>query len=178
MADSLRDQLLKAGLITEQQAEKAEQSAQRKTKRPAPRRSKKKKPDRSRQRGGEVSLQRAYAERNRLESKEREAEAQRKAEDLKRRQEANRKLKALVAEKSLNDDGADERRNYMYGNKIRHIYVTAEQQKQLNSGEIGIVVIAGRGHVVNAEAFAEVQTIKPEAAAFLADTSVSESESK
>lgn len=174
MADSLKDQLLKVGLITEEQArkstEKRRPSSQQRKHKPKPRSGAKA----SRGGGaaantsGEVSLSQAYAIRKKVEKQQAMEEAKRKAEDLKRRQEANRKLKQLMADASLNDKEASERRNYMYGGKIRHVYVTEQQQAAISDGQLGIVVYMGRAHIVSEETYLKVKAAKPEAAAFLA----------
>ncbi|GJM09500.1 MAG: hypothetical protein DHS20C11_17760 [Lysobacteraceae bacterium] len=174
MAESLKDQLLKVGLITEEQAEKAAQKKHRGGGRNShAQRKRRAKPTRARNNenktsDGDVSLSKAYALRSKVERQQAADEARKKAEDLKRRQEANRKMKKLIADASLNDKEATERRNYMYGSKIRHVYVTEAQQEGLVSGELGIIVYAGRAHIVNKQHYAEVEKIKPESAVFLA----------
>lgn len=170
MSGSIADQLLKAGLVSEERVKAAQDQKKNKSKRRAagkkgkqgaPARSPRKKMSQS-----EMDLAKAYA----IRAKEEQRQKQREAEDLKRRQEANAKLKKLIATASLNDKDAETARNYMHKDKVRRIYVTDKQNEALNNGEMGIVLFQGRAHIVTAEHYQQFAEIKPETAIFHSDS--------
>ena len=66
---------------------------------------------------------------------------QAKQEEARLRREARAKLAELVKDKALNVADADIARHFPYGGKIKRIYVTAEQLKALNAGELGVLQI-------------------------------------
>lgn len=180
MSDSLRDQLLKAGFAP---IAKPVRSAPRNN---APRnnaarndvprnnaaRSKpsgnKPKPSRGERKNtppGEIDLARAWSLRERTEREERERE-QREAEARSReKKERRQKLASLLTGKVLNDATADIARHFPHGKKISRIWVTAEQLKALNGGELAVVQQQGRFVLVTRETATAAAVIDPEALA-------------
>jgi uncharacterized protein YaiL (DUF2058 family) len=164
MSDSLRDQLLKSGLVKKPRIEAKPSSPPRAgvaTKphpvRPAPKRT------------DEVDLARAYALRARQENTERERE-QRETERIAReKKERKQKLVALLAGKALNIADAEVARHFPHGNKIRRIYCTPDQLVQLNRGEFAVVQLAGRYLLVEREIALQAQAIQAEALVLLCD---------
>ena len=176
MTDSLRDQLLGLGF-----------KASKPERKPAPRRRKdggpprgdgarkgpgkggprqERKPGRSRE---EIDLAKAYAIRAQREKQERiEAEKQ-KQEEARKRREARAKLMAMLEGKALNVDEADIARHFEYGGKIKRIYVTADQLKALNAGELGVLQQGGRYLLVTAQVLAEAEAIFAPAVALRVD---------
>ena len=160
MSDSLRDQLLKAGLGKKAKPESkpAAKNSPRlahaaKTKPAAP----------------DVDLARAYARRAQAERAE-SAQAQREAERIAReKKERKQKLAALLAGKALNDGDADTPRHFPHGNKIRRIYCTREQLAALNRGELAVAQLAGRYLLVAREIALQAQAIQAEALVLLCD---------
>lgn len=156
MSESLRDQLLKAGF------------------RPAPRdpayQRAPQHPERNRPRPpAEPDLARAFALRARAERAERDAverEARAKAEA---KRERKRRLQELLAGKALNAADAERPRNFEFAGKIRRVYVTPAQLQQLNAGELGVVMHAGRAVVVAREIALAAQAFAPELVALLVD---------
>ena len=162
MSDSLRDQLLKAGLgkkpKTETRAPAPKQAArpQRPAFKPVAKES-------------EVDLARAYAQRAQAERAERER-VQREAERTAReRKERKQKLATLLASKALNSDDADVPRHFPHGNKIRRIYCTKQQLEKLNRGDLAIVQLAGRYLLVERDIALQAQQIQAEALVLLCD---------
>lgn len=156
MSESLRDQLLKAGLgkktVEKPKASKAQV-------RPQP----------PKRKEAEIDLAHAYAQRANVERTERE-KAQREAERIAReKKERKQKLAALLTGKSLNAADADVPRHFPHGNKIRRIYCTAEQLGRLNSGELAVAQLAGRYLLVAREVALEAQAIEPDALVLLCD---------
>ncbi|MBJ7515012.1 MAG: DUF2058 family protein [Stenotrophomonas sp.] len=117
----------------------------------------------------EMDLAKAYAIRAQREKEERiEAERQ-KQEDARVRREAKAKLEVLLKDASLNVEEAEIARHFPYGGKIKRIYVTADQLKALNAGELGVVQVAGRYMLVTAEMLAQAEAIFAQAVALKVD---------
>lgn len=168
MADSLRDQLLKAGFASKP-VQKDRHGARKKKRGHASRE----------ERGGSASgsagpesdLARAYALRAKAEAAERrkqKAEAERQARE---RRERKRKIHSLLDGAVLNKPDAPLARHFEYGGKIRRVYVDAEQLAQINAGTLAIVQWAGRYLIVSEAVAGQVQAIAPEALALRHDPS-------
>lgn len=92
----------------------------------------------------ELSLEAAYRARQQLERTEEQQTKQRQQREQEARRQRNLKLDEIVKDQIRNHPDADIRRYFEYGDRIRHLYVTAEQLQQLADGELGIVVLRGR----------------------------------
>lgn len=168
MADSLRDQLLKSGLVQKFKSEPKPVPLPRvQQARPAP---KPQRPPAARTPSqAEVDLASAYALRAQQEKQERER-VQREAERLAReKKERKQKLAAVLDGKSLNLADADVPRHFPHGNKIRRIYCTQEQLGQLNRGDLAVVQLAGRYLLVARDVALQAQAIQPESMVLLCD---------
>ncbi len=177
MANSLRDQLLKAGLVTEEQVEKAGQKKPRRNKPQKPRVQTKpnKTIKRSKvERSGEISLAHAYSQRSIHTKNEEDAEKKRQREIIQRRREIKAKLRQIIKGSQLNDPKAELVRNFTHGNKIKRIYVTPEQQKQLGSSELGIVMMSGRYYLLALENIEKVREVSADAVIFVSNQEVKE----
>ena len=156
MSESLRDQLLKSGLA---RALKAEPRA-----RPA----KPQRPVAKRERA-EIDLARAYAIRDSTERAERQR-LQREAEQRAReKKERKQRLASLLNGKAQNAADADIPRHFPHANKIRRVYVSAEQLPRLNGGELGVVQLAGRYLLVASEVAKAAREIDADALVLLCD---------
>jgi uncharacterized protein YaiL (DUF2058 family) len=166
MSESLRDQLLKAGLGKKPAKEPAKPVVPKPV---APRPQHKPLQTMKPKAVPEVDLARAYAQRAQVERTERE-QAQREAERVAReKKERKQKLTTLLAGKALNSDAADVPRHFPHGNKIRRVYCTKEQLERLNRGELAIVQLAGRYLLVAHDIALQAQAIQPEALVLLCD---------
>ncbi len=117
----------------------------------------------------EIALARAYALREREQRAEQEA-ARRAAEKANAaRRERKRRLRELTQDQILNAPDADIARHFPHADKIKRIYVTAEQLPKLNAGELGVVQIEGRFQMVPRALALAVQEIAPEALVLLPD---------
>ena len=126
-------------------------------------------PGKGARRREDIDLAKAYAIRAQREKDERiEAERQ-KQEQARQRREARAKLATLLQGKALNVDAADVARHFEYGGKIKRVYVTGEQLKDLNAGLLGVVQHNGRYLLVAAEVLAEVEAIFAPAIALRVD---------
>lgn len=117
----------------------------------------------------EIDLAKAYAIRAQKEKDERiEAERQRQ-EEARLRREAKAKLAELLKDKALNDPQAEIARHFDYGGKIKRVYVTADQLKALNAGELGVVQLNGHYLLVTAALLAEAEAVFAPAVALKVD---------
>ena len=173
MADSLRDQLLKSGIV------KAVQSSRVRDEKRAPSREKftrdnnKSRPAASARPTspphGEMDLAKAYAVRARAEAEERKRAEQAVAEQARIRRERKAKIQKLLDGAALNIEDGEHVRHFEYGGKIRRLHVDAEQLRALNAGELGVVQQSGR-YLLVARAIAEqVRDIDAHQLALLVD---------
>ena len=183
MSDSLRDQLLKSGLVQKLKSEaRPAQKAAPSSPRPSPKHGSMASPKpqqaaRPQQSGkprppagvDEADLARAYALRARQEREERERQ-QREAERAAReKKERKQKLATLLDGKALNSTEADLPRHFPHGNKIRRVYCTADQLARLNHGELAIVQLSGRYLLVEQAVALQAKAIQEEALVLLCD---------
>lgn len=117
----------------------------------------------------DIDLAKAYAIRAQKEKDERiEAERQKQALAQQRR-EARARLGVLVEGKALNAADADIARHFEYGGKIKRIYVTQEQLRELNAGELGVLQHNGRYLLVSAALLAQAEAVFAPAVALKVD---------
>lgn len=107
----------------------------------------------------DIDLAKAYAIRAQREKDERIEAERLKQEEARLRREAKAKLEELLKDKGLNHADADIARHFPYGGKIKCIYVTADQLKALNAGELGVLQLNGRYLLVTAELLAEAESV-------------------
>ncbi|MGH8052464.1 MAG: DUF2058 domain-containing protein [Stenotrophomonas sp.] len=107
----------------------------------------------------DIDLAKAYAIRAQREKDERLEAERLKQEEARLRREARAKVDELVKDKALNDANAEIARHFEYGGKIKRIYVTAEQLKGLNAGELGVLQQNGRYLLVTAALLAEAEAL-------------------
>jgi len=117
----------------------------------------------------EMDLGKAYAIRAQKEKEERIEAERLKQEEARLRREAKAKLAELVKDQGLNDKDADIARHFPYGGKIKRIYVTAAQLKQLNAGELGVLQMDGRYLLVTATMLDEAEKVFAPAVALRVD---------
>ncbi|KWS02778.1 Nucleoprotein/polynucleotide-associated enzyme [Lysobacter capsici AZ78] len=117
----------------------------------------------------DIDLAKAYAIRAQREKDERIAAEQAKQEEARLRREARAKLTELVKGQGLNQADAEIARHFPYGGKIKRVYVNAEQLKQLNAGELGVLQLEGRYVLVTAALLAQAEEIFPQAVALKVD---------
>ena len=181
MADSLRDQLLKSGLVQKLRTDaRAATPAEPKGRPPAQAKAKPagQKPAGHRPSGSkgaeprsrdEMDLARAYALRDRAEREQRDQEKRAAEQRAKEKAERKRKLAALLDGQGLNDKDADVARNFPHGDKIKRVYCTPIQLDAINAGELGIVQHLGRYLIVPRALAESVREASPEALVLLCD---------
>ena len=119
---SLRDQLLKAGLVSSEQAKKAENDAKKK----------RHQGKKDRRQGAEQAAKKAERERQQkaeLEAKrERDRTLNREREAVKRRRENAARIRQLIKEHRANDPQAEIPYNFKAGKVVRRVRVTEPQR--------------------------------------------------
>ncbi|MHB8911585.1 MAG: DUF2058 domain-containing protein [Lysobacter sp.] len=117
----------------------------------------------------DIDLAKAYAIRAQREKDERLKAEQARQEEARLRREARATLTELVKDQGLNAADAEIARHFPYGGKIKRIYVTPAQLRQLNAGELGVLQMDGRYLLVSAELLARAEAIFPPAVALKVD---------
>ena len=138
MSSTLREQLLKAGLVTEKQVRAVEQPHQK----PKPQ-ARKHPPPASEQRRAAEQAQAAKAARDAQLNKQRQQAADAKARAL--------EIKALIEQNKLPKKlESEDRFNFVAGKKLRFILVDAAMREGLNNGSLFIFRYDGKSEVVPA----------------------------
>ncbi len=140
--DDLRSQLLKAGLVSEEQVRKAEKGKfkDRRTGRSTKEISRSQRE--AEQRRAELEeAKHSDRERQRRKHEERERKVRAKAERERRLEVAAEEARAIIKSSAIAlDQEAPVRYNFApSGRAVKSIQVTPEQQRQLGAGELGIV---------------------------------------
>ncbi len=139
MSSTLREQLLKAGLVTEKQVKASEQKQQQRP----PSRHKPPPPPTAQQLAAEKQRAAKAARDAQLNKQRQEAAAAKaKAIEIKQLMEQHKLPKVLESE---------DRFNFIAGKKLRFILVNAEMREGLNKGSLFIIRYDGKSEVVPAE---------------------------
>lgn len=158
--NSLRDQLFKAGLVTEEQVKKSEakpkrhQQNEKAKKPPKTTAAKRHKPKRERS-----ELEQFYRQRSTAENKERQLAKKAKEEAAQRKKERNIKISRLVNENKLNVDDASERYNFVVGTVVKYLYVNTKQLDQLADGILALTFLKGKCCIISIDIAEEIKKI-------------------
>lgn len=157
MGNSLQDQLLKAGLVTEEQARRAREGRRgARGRRAGP------KGDRARARGEKPPARARAAEPAPPPGAPADAEAERvKA--------LNVRIRRLIDAHRVNDDAAEFVFHFTRGDRVKHVYVTEAQRRDLARGVLAIAGFRARHHLVPAHVADEIHALRPEIFVFRAD---------
>jgi uncharacterized protein YaiL (DUF2058 family) len=140
VSSSLREQLLKAGLVNEKQVQAAEQPRYK----PKPQARKQPPPPPPEHKRAADAAQAAKAARDAQLNKQRREAADAKARAL--------EIKALVEQNKLPKKlDSEDRFNFVAGKKLRFILVDAAMRQGLNEGKLFIIRYDGKSEVVSAE---------------------------
>lgn len=167
MGKSLQDQLLSLGLARDKPEREKKNAGKKGRPEKARGAGHKKRPaggsgSHSKDKNAEMSLDRAYALRRKEEQQQAESVRKLKQEEVRRRRRLNREIGAIVNNHRLNDPKAEVPRNFMYKGRIRKIYLTSEQLKALNDGELGIAYLTGSYHLLAREHVEAVRQLSVE----------------
>ena len=169
MSRSLRDELLKAGLVTREQAARAQRRGPPKP-RPAGSKAPTKPAGRSR---GERERKHTTRQRSRVAA-ERQPSAPksgapaRPATDERVRQ-LNIEIRGILdAEAEQPDPQSDTPFHFVRGERLKRLYVSENQRRRLADGELAIVGFGGRHHLVPFQAGQRVRELREEVFVFIA----------
>ncbi|ARB44549.1 DUF2058 domain-containing protein [Alloalcanivorax xenomutans] len=137
MANSLQQQLMKAGLADKKAARRAKQQ-------------KREDANRARREGGdEDAAERARRQRQEQAERDRQLEVQRQAEREEREKQAQ--LRQLIEAHRLPREQGEVGFRFVQERKVKTIYVTASQQTQLANGRLVLVALGEGYELVPAE---------------------------
>ena len=153
---SLSDQLLKAGLVTEEQVNKAAEKPKifkiftKKNKETTTKNQKEK-----------SDLAQFYKQRSSLENIEKQEQKRIKQLAAKAKKETNDKINKLLNDNLLNDESAEIRYNFVVGTTIKYVFVTEQQQQDLADGLIAITFHNGKRALVSADIAKQISQLNP-----------------
>jgi uncharacterized protein YaiL (DUF2058 family) len=110
----------------------------------------------------DITLAQAYRIREQEEKSARQRARELKMEEDRKRAEVNRKIRNIIEAGRLNLADASEARYFMYKDRIRKVWASAEQLAGLNDGSLGVVYLAGGYHILDAENTEAVRRISAE----------------
>jgi len=139
MSNSLQEQLLKSGLVSEQKLKAVKTQRRQQTKQ---KKAKKKSSEE------ELSLAAYYAKKTQLEKIEKDKALNEAREAAKAKKALKAKVKELVVKNRCNDNEGEVIHRFVDGKRIRQVYVNTQQQTQLVQGALAIVLFNGRTHLV------------------------------
>ena len=145
MSNSLRDQLVKAGLASKQQADAVNAKARKKRKKPRGKSA------------SDIAAEKAAAEK-RAKDRELSAALQAKQE----RAAIKGQIKVLIESAALKEYRGEEVFNYVLGSKIRQIFVNAEIHRGLSDDRIAITRLNGNTFLVPTETADKVLGLNPD----------------
>lgn len=148
MSASLRDQLLKAGLVNEKQAKEVERQLQKHQQ------GRQQLPKHGR---GLASEQERAARQAQLAKAARDQELSRRQQEQADRRARLAQIKQLIEQNRLPKAQTDESYHFVHGNKIRHIPADAAVRARLAGGEIAVVCCEGRYDLVPATTAARIR---------------------
>lgn len=137
MSNPFQDQLLKAGLVTKKQVQKANQDKNKKHKQ---QRSKKAKPvDQTKLKAQQAAQDKA--KRDRELNKRKQEQARQKANSI--------EINQLITNNCLTrDESCEIIYNFEHNKKIKRIYIDAQMKQKIIQGKLGIARIEGRYELV------------------------------
>lgn len=138
MGNPFQDQLLKAGVVTKKQVQKAQQDKSRNNKQQ--KHSKKK---------VVVDENKLKAQQAAEEKAQRDRELNKKKQDQARQKATSIEINQLIENNCLTrDDSCEIAYNFEHDKKIKRIYVNAEMKQKITQGKLGIARIEGRYELV------------------------------
>lgn len=164
MGSSLRDQLLKAGLVDEKRAKKARHADRQQRKQAHRARKSGQAPEPT---ASEQAAERARQEQEMHAQRSREMNRERDALHALRARRAE--VRKLLEQHAQDYDRGDVRYHFSENRKIKRIYVTRKQQKALAAAELAIVSWDGRHLLVPAEVGRQVLEKLPDTVVVIAE---------
>ena len=165
MATSLQDQLLQAGIVTEEQVQNVEN--EKKSQRQKRFKAKKKQTQtktrvkKTPQTKPQSDLEKFYKQRAALEKKERKESREAKLAEKKLKKERHEKVCKLIHECKSEIPEGDIRFNFAIGNNIKYIFINEDQQEKLSNGELAITFLKGKKVLIPAATAADINIVDP-----------------
>ena len=164
---SIRDQLLKAGLVTEEQVKKAETKPKpsgKKNHKPSNKHTKSKSPSKKSvapsQKKELSDLELFYKQRESTEKAE-QAEKDKARKEAARIRKLNRaKIGALIRDNMQNDEAAEIRYNFVVGSSVKYLFVTEAQQDLLSAGKLAIAFLGEKRCLISPEVGEQIKAIE------------------
>jgi len=139
MNNPFQEQLLKAGLVTKKQVQKAQQDKNKKRKQQKQQSKKTQAVDENKLKAQRVAEEKAQHDR----------ELNRKKEQQARQKAISIEINQLIENNCLpRDETCDIVYNFEHNKKVKRIYVNAEMKQQIIKGSLGIARIEGRYELV------------------------------
>jgi len=166
----MSEQLLKAGLVTEEQVKKASKSGTKGNKKYPPQRpnNKSTKNHIKAKKKEQSDLEKFYKMRSSEENKIKQEALRQKKEAALRKKEMNKKINKLITDNTQDanngeqNNNAEIRYNFVVGTTIKYVFVTEEQQEKLANGELAITFLKGKRCIIPAETGKQILAINPE----------------
>lgn len=180
---SLSDQLLKAGLVTEDQVKKAAE----KPKRPKPHNKSHHKTNKNHSKDSNNNSQKRnkltakketsdlaqfYNQRATVERTEKQEAAKKKQEAARLKKETNDKINKLLTDNMVNDETAEIRYNFVVGTTIKYLFVNEEQQQKLADGELAISFLGGKRALIPLDIAKQIKQINHNKIVIISDPSL------
>ncbi|WP_164880894.1 DUF2058 domain-containing protein [Aestuariirhabdus litorea] len=165
MSGSLRDQLLKQGLVNKKQVQQAQKADKRKAR-----------DNRKNEKVGEAAIvdeSRVLAQTAREEKRRRDREINLQREAERKQKELVAQVKQIIACNAIRPAGEIDY-NFVVAGKIKKIAVDKQQHKALSAGRLAVVELEGRHVMIPAGAADKIVQRLPEAILSQADNSHSE----
>jgi len=145
MSNPFQDQLLKAGLVTKQQVQKANKDKHKKKKQ----QSKKDKP---------VDQTKLKLQQQANDKLQRDRELNKKKENIAKQKATSHEINQLITNNKIERNNSCEiTYNFEHNKKIKHIYVNNDMKQQIIKGKLGIARIEGRYELVPLEIAEKIQ---------------------
>lgn len=117
----------------------------------------------------DFDLAKAFALRQKEEQRLREQAEMAKQEQARQRKLQKEQVAQLLKDQVQNRPDADIVRHFPYAGKIKRVYVTTEQLRAINAGELAVVQHLGKFCIVDKAVALHVQTLIPALLALLCD---------
>jgi uncharacterized protein YaiL (DUF2058 family) len=146
MSNPFQDQLLKAGVVSKQQVQKAKKDAH------------KKKKQQHSKKDIAIDETRLKAEQAAKEKADLDRELNKKKQEQARKKALSAEINQLITTNRIErGDDYELVYNFEHGKEVRHIYVSAEMKQQIVQGKLGIASIDGRYELVSRHVAEKIQ---------------------
>ena len=145
MSNSLRDQLMKAGLANKQQAQDAQKHVKKKKKS-----------------GGVSPEAKAAQEKARQEQAQRDRELNRKREEERKQKGLKSEIRQLIETHRMSVGKGDVGYNFVHDKKVKRLYVTADEQNKLARGRLAVLFFEETYYLLTFDIAERIQEREPD----------------